>query len=481
MDQRTCSIVGRARQCDPRIPDPKNPPEISRYHFLLDVNPPDVRIRDFGSLNGTYVNEKRIGGRKKEQGVSDVLETDDPEYDLHDGDVIRMVQTTIRVNVETPLLCCGCFTEISPGNAEPSKTDGEVTLCETCLTEARTSSKTPPPRGTIQCHLCEKDATGEVNPARQGVYLCRECRSQPVKLARRLLKIASKDTGQFPFSEYTVLAELSRNPTKANYLLRRKSVMQHKVLTLMLPRVPVDARMKAAFLNQLHQSQHLDHPKIEKIRGFGYSTGVFFLIKEHSEGITLAQMLESASLDSATAVNFTHQILDGLEYAHSLEVPAEARQYVSAYGWPHQALAPDKIWVRQTDSGWDLQIADFAVDDRFDRVGLAGLSRTGDTNLTPEYLPRVQMFDYANASLAADVWRAAACLYSMLTQLPPRDFAAAKDPWKVVLQTEPVPIRQRNPSVPESLAKVIDQALDDSRGFTFSTVKEFRQALWDAG
>jgi hypothetical protein len=31
--------------------------------FIVEVNPPDARIRDFGSLNGTYVNEKKIGSR----------------------------------------------------------------------------------------------------------------------------------------------------------------------------------------------------------------------------------------------------------------------------------------------------------------------------------------------------------------------------------------------------------------------------------
>jgi hypothetical protein len=33
----------------------------SRHHFLFEVNPPAVRLRDLGSLNGTYVNGTKHG------------------------------------------------------------------------------------------------------------------------------------------------------------------------------------------------------------------------------------------------------------------------------------------------------------------------------------------------------------------------------------------------------------------------------------
>ncbi|MFW5666731.1 MAG: FHA domain-containing protein, partial [Coleofasciculus sp.] len=59
-DRTTC-ILGRAKDCHPRLPNDRYHKTISRYHCLLDINPPDIRIRDFGSLHGTYVNGKIIG------------------------------------------------------------------------------------------------------------------------------------------------------------------------------------------------------------------------------------------------------------------------------------------------------------------------------------------------------------------------------------------------------------------------------------
>ena len=33
---------------------------LSRDHFLIEINPPRCEIRDLGSTNGTFVNERRV-------------------------------------------------------------------------------------------------------------------------------------------------------------------------------------------------------------------------------------------------------------------------------------------------------------------------------------------------------------------------------------------------------------------------------------
>jgi eukaryotic-like serine/threonine-protein kinase len=63
-EERTTCLIGRARDANIKLPDDEAHRRISRYHCLLDINPPDVRVRDFGSLNGTYINDKKIGQRQ---------------------------------------------------------------------------------------------------------------------------------------------------------------------------------------------------------------------------------------------------------------------------------------------------------------------------------------------------------------------------------------------------------------------------------
>jgi eukaryotic-like serine/threonine-protein kinase len=58
----------------------------------------------------------------------------------------------------------------------------------------------------------------------------------------------------------------------------------------------------------------------------------------------------------------------------------------------------------------------------------------------------------------------------------PRDFSG-KDPLLAVLQTNAVPIRQRNASIPKPLAEVIDLALVDNPEIYFKSAAEFKRAL----
>lgn len=48
-------FVGRQEDCAIMLPDKS----VSRYHCMLEVTPPYVTVRDFGSLNGTFLNGKK--------------------------------------------------------------------------------------------------------------------------------------------------------------------------------------------------------------------------------------------------------------------------------------------------------------------------------------------------------------------------------------------------------------------------------------
>ena len=60
-DERSTCLIGRGEDCDPRLPSDDAHRSVSRHHCLLDINPPDVRVRDLGSRNGTFVNGLKIG------------------------------------------------------------------------------------------------------------------------------------------------------------------------------------------------------------------------------------------------------------------------------------------------------------------------------------------------------------------------------------------------------------------------------------
>src|SRR3954467_14552502 len=56
-DRHDTFIVGRSRFVHCPMPEDS---ALSRDHFLIEINPPRCEIRDLGSTNGTFVNERRV-------------------------------------------------------------------------------------------------------------------------------------------------------------------------------------------------------------------------------------------------------------------------------------------------------------------------------------------------------------------------------------------------------------------------------------
>ncbi len=72
-------LIGRADDCQLR---PRSD-VISRYHCVILVEEGFVSVRDFGSKNGTFVNDQQIMG----------------EQELHDGDRLRVGQLEFDVDL----------------------------------------------------------------------------------------------------------------------------------------------------------------------------------------------------------------------------------------------------------------------------------------------------------------------------------------------------------------------------------------------
>jgi pSer/pThr/pTyr-binding forkhead associated (FHA) protein len=115
----TPCLIGRSRDCTIALPQEAEHLDVSRHHCLLEIAPPALRVRDLGSLNGTYVNGKKIGQRVTSQANRDLDASHPPPVVLFDGDEIRLGEhTAFRV--------CICTEE--PGNTERKhrQSSGEI-------------------------------------------------------------------------------------------------------------------------------------------------------------------------------------------------------------------------------------------------------------------------------------------------------------------------------------------------------------------
>ncbi|RCJ14555.1 hypothetical protein A6S26_10590 [Nostoc sp. ATCC 43529] len=122
-----------------------------------------------------------------------------------------------------------------------------------------------------------------------------------------------------------------------------------------------------------------------------------------------------------------------------------------------------------------IKIADYGLAKAFDQAGLSGQTMSGTHAGTPVFMPRQQVINFKYAKPEVDIWATAACLYFMLTGAFPRNFVG--DPFLAVLQTNAVPIRKRDASIPKKLAELIDLALVDQPEIHFKDAATFKQAL----
>ena len=106
-------VIGRSKDCEITLASAGDFAGISRHHCLLEVNPPYVSVRDLGSLNGTYVNNERIGGRTTEMTPEQCAAYDYASRELRNGDVLRVGDIHFRVSIIEPAYV-GCRHDAAP-------------------------------------------------------------------------------------------------------------------------------------------------------------------------------------------------------------------------------------------------------------------------------------------------------------------------------------------------------------------------------
>jgi serine/threonine protein kinase len=77
----------------------------------------------------------------------------------------------------------------------------------------------------------------------------------------------------------------------------------------------------------------------------------------------------------------------------------------------------------------------------------------------------------------SDVWSAAATFYYLLTGEYAREFSPSRDPLAVILRGGVIPLRERDPGLPDDFASVIDRALQDDPSCRYPSAGEFLAAL----
>ncbi len=483
--ERTTVLIGRDKECHIRFPRTRENQTISRHHCLLNINPPHATIRDLGSRTGTYVNDQLIGKRHAELSAEDARQLSFREHALQHGDRLTVGNVTLRVVVQAPPTCTVCSQELKYVAKRPGRSSGTPIVCESCQLNLHSQAATRSLQPT-SCANCGQQLADPLFGSQDKHSLCERCRQDPQNIARQLLELAKTGTRDFlSIQGYTIERELGRGGMGAVYLAVHEHTGERRALKVMLPQVAGSQRMRELFFREVSITKELDHPHVVKLHDMGCSEGTFFFAMEYCEIGSLSGWLKQTGkpMKLEKAIPLIIGVLNGLEYAHTMEVhnvKLVDNQTEKARGVVHRDISPHNIFMAKSGKKFVAKIGDYGLAKAFDLAGLSGLSVVHSTAGKPTFMPRQQVLQFKYSLPEVDVWATAATLYYVLTLKHPRNFQANMDPWQVVLQTAPIPIRQRKPDIPPRLAEVIDTALIDSPDIVFKTASGLRTALLEA-
>ncbi len=408
-------IFGRMDNCHCCLPDDI---QVSRHHFFLEMNPPDARIRDLGSMNGTWVNGKKIGAREQGETPEEGLKRQYQEIALKDGDEIQVGQTTLKVRVKV---------------AEKE-------------------------RAPLLCRRCRKDVRAEVGAGRVGEYLCAECRKSiehdPVAQIVDLLEKAGGDApggGPIPIREYEIKGKLGQGGFGAVYLAEKIKTREMVAVKVMLSQVAVESEAQEKFRKEIAVMKELRHQNLVGLLEHGAAGGAFYFIMEYCEAGSVADLLHrrGGKLTPEEAIPLMLKSLEGLAFVHRK-------------GIVHRDLKPENILLKGQRQNRNAMIGDLGLAKNFEKAGFSGMTLTGAYAGTPVYMPREQLTNFKYVKPPSDVWSIAATFYVMLTGKFPRDFPKGKDPMEVILHGQIVPVAKRDGRIPKPLAQVLEKALSNN-------------------
>ncbi|OQY46017.1 MAG: hypothetical protein B6242_08910 [Anaerolineaceae bacterium 4572_78] len=219
-------------------------------------------------------------------------------------------------------------------------------------------------------------------------------------------------------------------------------------IKIMLPQYASEEWARDAFVKEAQVIANLDHPNILPVytleKQLVESENLVFLAMKLAKGGSLADLLDSGSLQLDEADYILTQTCDAISYAHK-------------EGIIHLDLKPSNILF---DNEGRVQIVDFGLAKLIVRT----TNPKAETNVgTPHYMAPEQIFG-SKVGRFSDVYALGVTLYQMLTgHLPPRDWSG-----KIVFDQSTLPL---------AVQTVIKQAVEPDPKKRYHTVRALGQAF----
>lgn len=211
------------------------------------------------------------------------------------------------------------------------------------------------------------------------------------------------------FPQLEILECLGRGGMGVVYKARQPRLNRFVALKILAREKEKDPRFAERFTREAQALARLNHPNIVTVYDFGEANGLYYLLMEYVDGMSLRQLLQSRKLAPEEALAIVPAICEALQYAHQL-------------GIVHRDIKPENILM---DKQGRVKIADFGIAKLLGTNGRVE-SLTGEQGVvgTPHYMAPEQVEKPSIVDHRADIFSLGVVFYEMLTgELPLGKFA----------------------------------------------------------
>src|ERR1035437_2199018 len=251
------------------------------------------------------------------------------------------------------------------------------------------------------------------------------------------------------FPQLEVIGFIGQGGMGAVYKARQKQLDRIVALKVLPPGIGSDPSFAERFTREAKALAKLLHPNIVALFEFGQADGIYYLLMEYVDGVSLGQLLRASRVSPREALAIVPQICDALQYAHD-------------QGIVHRDIKPENILL---DRRGRVKVADFGLAKLVEssaplsaslspsdgervaaRPGEGGkspaLTDAGKVMGTPAYMAPEQVEHPAAVDHRADIYALGVVFYQMLTgELPGKSLEPPSNKVQIDVRLDEVVLR----------------------------------------
>lgn len=239
--------------------------------------------------------------------------------------------------------------------------------------------------------------------------------------------------------DYEILGPLGSGAMGRVYLARDARLGRRVAIKVMSPAKAGDPAARRRFVRESQTTAAVEHPHIMAIHHVGEDHGLPFIVMQHLEGRTLAELQRAGEqLSLPDVLRIGREVAEGLAAAH-------------ARGLVHRDIKPDNIFLQEP--GGQVRIIDFGLARTGDEEG-GDVTIDGAVVGTPAYMSPERVEGRA-LDAKSDLFGLGVILYEQLANRLPFEGSSLVSMLASISRGSPPDVRTFAPDVPANLASLV--------------------------